>query len=386
MVWVVLFSLLWATQGPGTARAEVVQDFGECGWFFQGKVPPKGFSKRNRVRICQRFKNRYHFATLYRTDLRIPVYSAYRYPCSLGEGGAYRPSPWFHEPQIDNQNAQSEMRSSTMAGSEKQATDEDYQDSGYDRGHLYPFSLNDRESATATCTLTNAVPKERGANIRWYQEAESVAKKLAQICHKSGRTMYLLTGSADPTKFKIKNRVSVPKSVWTALCCTFSQDQNNDHCLSGQVPSEGPEVLVYNRDFSFAFMKEMKPEQVTKHLTVRELQKKLQVSALFQSCRGTRENDEEQTFKEVEGLIEDKILNPVNNTGSSLLRPFGFKAITATLQFIRSSLLVPSGATVHTTLSGVLEIAKSIAPVLHGVAMVVGFVLISAFGILVNNP
>ncbi|XP_062911234.1 endonuclease domain-containing 1 protein-like [Mobula hypostoma] len=383
---VLLLSVLWVTHAPGTARAKVVQDFGECDWFFQNKMPPQGFSSRSRVRICQKFKNHYHYATLYRTDLRIPVYSAYRYPCSLGEGEAYRPSTWFREPQIDDQNAESDMKSSTKTSSAKQATDEDYRDSGYDRGHLNPFALNDKDSATATCTLTNAVPKEHRANVKWYQEAESVVEKLAQVCHKSRRTMYLLTGASNLTKIKIKDRVSVPKTVWTALCCTSSPDQNNDPCLSGHVPSEGPEVLVYDRDFSFAFMKTMMPEQVTKHLTLRELQKKLRVDALFHSCRGTTESDEDQTVKEVEGLIMNKIINPINNTGSALPRPFGFEAATGIVQFIRSSLLAPSRTAIQAALSGFLEATKPMAPVLHGVGTVVGILLINAFGVLINNP
>ncbi|XP_059842697.1 endonuclease domain-containing 1 protein-like [Hypanus sabinus] len=386
LLTVLLSSVLWAARLPGAARAEVVRDFRECDWFFQDKEPPQGFSSRSRVKICQKFKNRYHYATLYRTDRRIPEYSAYRYPCSLGEGEAYRPSSWFQEPQIDDQNAGSSMKSSSKTFSARQATDEDYRNSGYDRGHLNPFALNDKDSATATCTLTNAVPEDHGANVNWYQEVESVVEKLAQICHKSRRTMYILTGAANPTGIKIKNRVSVPKTVWTALCCTSSPIQNNDPCLSGQVPSEGQEVLVYYRDFSFAFMKTMKPEQDTKRLTVRGLQKKLKIDTLFHSCRGTRENDEDQVFKEVEGLIINKIINPVNNTGSTLPRPFGFEAATGILQFIRSSLLAPCRAAIHATLSSILGATKLAVPVLHGVGMVVGILLVTAFGVLISNP
>ncbi|XP_069786864.1 endonuclease domain-containing 1 protein-like [Narcine bancroftii] len=380
--------LLLCLSALSAARGKVVRDFQECGGFFQdgeppqGFDPPQGFSSRSRrlVRICQRYKNQYHFATLYRTELRIPVYSAYRYPCSLGESSAYRPNPWFHEPQLDNQNAKNEMQSSSMAHSLKQATDEDYRDSGYDRGHLYPFSLNDKESATATCTLTNAVPEKHGANVNWYQEAESVVEKLAQICHKSGRTMYLLTGSANPSRTKIKNRVSVPGTVWTALCCTSLPRQSDDPCLSGQVPSEGQDVLVYNRDFSFAFIKEMVRDRPTKRVTVRELQKKLRVSTLFHNCRGMTASDEDQTFKEVEGLIENKIINPINSTGSSLVRPFGYEATSVILQSACS--LTPA---IHTASCYLLEIAKVITPIVHGVATVVGIVTINTCGVLINN-
>ncbi|XP_055495174.1 endonuclease domain-containing 1 protein-like [Leucoraja erinacea] len=379
---VLLLSLVWAAGYPGTVRGKVVQDFKECGWFFQNNIPPQGFLGRSRLRICQRFKNHYHFATLYRTDVRIPVYSAYRYPCSMGESEAYRPSPWFHEPQIDNQNAGNDMRSSTKARSTKQATDTDYQDSGYDRGHLYPFALNDKESSTATCTLTNAVPEEHGANVKWYQEVEAVAERLSRVCRKSGRTMYLLTGSANPTRTKINNRVSVPRAVWTALCCTASPDHNRDPCLGDRAPPEGQDVLVYNRDFSFAFMKEMKPERAAKHLTVRELQRKLPVDSLFVSCRGTSDNDERQTFEEVEGLIENKIINPLNNTGSPALRPFGYEATAVTFRSVCTYLLVPG----HSAFLAVSQGMLLLAPVLHGAATVAALILVNAFSVLINNP
>ncbi|XP_067901604.1 endonuclease domain-containing 1 protein-like [Heterodontus francisci] len=379
-----LFLLLTVLQ-PGTVQGEVVRDFDKCNWFFQNKIPPQGFSMRNRLRICQRYKNHYHYATLYRTDQRIPVYSAYRYPCSMGESEGYRPSPWFHEPQIDDQNAPGKMRSSSVDSSNKQATDKDYQDSGYDRGHLYPFALNEKDSATATCTLTNAVPEEHGANVNWYQEAEAIAEKLARICHKSGRSLYLVTGAANPTGPKMNNRVSVPRLVWTAVCCTFPRGLNNDPCLKDNVGSEGQDVLTYNSDFSFAFMKQMKPEQNTKHMTVRQLQKKLKVGMIFDSCKGTSESNAEQTFKEVEGLIQDKIINPVNNTGSSPLQPFGYDVAVGIFQFIYYKFMVPGQATVQAVSNGMVEVAKTIIPVFLGVVTVVGVLIVNVLSILINN-
>ncbi|XP_067844370.1 uncharacterized protein [Heptranchias perlo] len=307
-------------------------------------------------------------------------------PLSLRDPVPHRPAdPGLFRLQIDDQNASDKMRSSSAGSSNKQAMDEDYQDSGYDRGHLYPFGLNGKESATATCTLTNAVPEEHGANVNWYQEVESVAQKLAQICHKSGRSMYLVTGAANPTKTKLNNRVSVPGLVWTALCCTYPRDQNNDPCLTDNVRSEGQDVLTYNKDFSFAFTKQMKPELDTKHATVRQLQEKLRVGKLFDRCRGTSIDDEAQTFKEVEGLIKNKIIDPVNNRGSSPLRPIGYEAAMGIFQFIYYKLLVPGGAMVQAVSSGTVEVAKVVAPIFLGVLTVVGILTLNVFSILIDN-
>ncbi|XP_020372790.2 endonuclease domain-containing 1 protein-like, partial [Rhincodon typus] len=267
------------------------------------------FNTQNRVKICQRYRNHYHFVTLYRTELRNPVYSAYRYPCTMGVEAKQRPRLWFYEPQIDDPHASAEMSSSNDTSSDHQAVDADYQGSGYDRGHLYPFSFNRNDSATATCTLTNAVPQKHKANVNWAKEAESFVLKLAKICHKSGRSTYAVTGSANSTTIKMKNKVMVPEVVWTALCCTSSPSPNNDPCLNNHVWSEGQDVPRYNKDFSAAFKKRMEPEEPAVRLTVRELQNELKVGKIFESCRGTSADDEEETFKDVTYLIETEMSN-----------------------------------------------------------------------------
>ncbi|XP_078085562.1 uncharacterized protein LOC144504303 [Mustelus asterias] len=293
----------------GTLYAEVVQDFDKCGWFFQGKTPPSGLEAPEPVTICQRYKNQYHFATLYSSQLRIPVYSAYRYPCSLGQNQAHRPSPWFYEPQIEDLADTKEMKSCKMHSSELQAVDSDYQGGSYERGHLYPFILNRQESSTSTCTLTNAVPETHGANVRWFKEVESVTRMLAQTCHKSGRSMYFVTGVDSSLKKKMKNRVSVPGFVWTALCCTFPQDKNNDPCLNGDMGSEGEDIAEYDKDFSSAFMKQMDPETKAEHLTVSQLENRLGKVRIFDSCAGTSQEGEAETFKEVDELVQKLVIS-----------------------------------------------------------------------------
>ncbi|XP_067901607.1 endonuclease domain-containing 1 protein-like [Heterodontus francisci] len=297
--------LLLGVLNLGIVQGEVIQDLSKCNWFFQGKIPPQGFATQNRAKICQRYKNHYHFVTLYRPDLRIPVYSAYRYPCTIGVDKKQRPTPWFYEPQIDDPQGSPEMTSSKDVSSEHQAVDTDYQNSGYDRGHLYPFSFNKNDSGTATCTLTNAVPQTHTANVNWNKEAESTVLNLAKICHKSNRSMYVMTGSTNQTNIKLKNRVTVPELAWTVLCCTSSLHQNNDPCLNNNMESEEQNVPTYGKDFSAAFMKKMAPEEAAVRLTVRELQNELRVGKIFDSCRGTSADDEEETFKAVTGLIEE---------------------------------------------------------------------------------
>ncbi|XP_072907913.1 endonuclease domain-containing 1 protein-like [Hemitrygon akajei] len=303
-----LWLLLLAAPRPGTVRGKVVRDFQECNWFFRDKVPPQGFgndSASNLLRICQKYKNNYHFATLYQTDHRIPMYSAYRYPCSMGQDEAYRPAAWFVEPQIDNPNLPDEMANNIKSLGKLQALNSDYKGEDYERGHVYPFNLNNKTSGTSTCTLTNAVPMTPKANKIWYHKVEAVVTKLAGACHKSGRVMYLVTGPANITEEKLKERVSVPRFAWTALCCASPQDQSDDPCQNAPTSAEpeGEDEVTYNKDYSYAFMKDLESEAEVEHLTVNELQRRLGVGNIFNGC-GSGSQDEGETFEEVKNLIK----------------------------------------------------------------------------------
>ncbi|XP_062912541.1 endonuclease domain-containing 1 protein-like [Mobula hypostoma] len=300
--------LLLAASRPGIVRGKVVKDFQECNWFFRDKVSPQGFgndSASNLVRICQKYKNDYHFATLYQTDHRIPMYSAYRYPCSMGQDEAHRPAAWFLEPQIDNLNLPDEMANNINSLGKLQALNSDYKGEDYQRGHVYPFKLNNKTSGTSTCTLTNAVPMTPKANKIWYRKVEAVVTKLAGACHKSGRVMYLVTGPANITEEKLKGRVSVPGFAWTALCCAFPQDQSEDPCQSTPMSAEleGENEVTYNKDYSLAFMKDLESEAEAEHLTVNELQRQLGVGNIFNSC-GSGSQAEEEIFEEIKDLIK----------------------------------------------------------------------------------
>lgn len=88
------------------------QDFPQClDFFYQGKVPDWGAATPGTARLCQRFRNSYHFATLYDTRHRIAVYSAYRFQTSNGGG---REKRWFIEPQVSTEE-DSRVASSSVA-------------------------------------------------------------------------------------------------------------------------------------------------------------------------------------------------------------------------------------------------------------------------------
>ncbi|XP_042617265.1 endonuclease domain-containing 1 protein-like [Cyprinus carpio] len=92
-------------------------------------------------KICQTFKKKVYYATLYDTDNKIPVYSAYKFNKAIR---CQRKHVWCIEPQDNIESTLSLM----------------IQALGFDRGHLAPVYLaSSQDCADATFTLTNAAPQ-----------------------------------------------------------------------------------------------------------------------------------------------------------------------------------------------------------------------------------
>ncbi|XP_067393031.1 endonuclease domain-containing 1 protein-like [Emydura macquarii macquarii] len=258
------FASLWA----GLALAEVVSDFSECNKYFYNGAEPKGFDQQNGVNICQRYGNEYHFATFYDKSNRIPVWSAY----SIREGNCTDKKPiWMVEPQLSGFN-EKDMRTKTKKDGNlktNQAVNEDYDKTGYDRGHLNPNSFQCDKGQIATFTLTNAVSEDPCFNrVHWYELERNLKYQLKNECSDLDGKPFLVTGAVPNPKYRIPNkddddsrdikrdagRVVVPSHIWTAVCCNHS---NN------------------NEKFSFAFMGINKPDSILKAMEVTELNKEL---------------------------------------------------------------------------------------------------------------
>lgn len=85
-----LGGLLWGEVG----------DFTPCLWFYYMKTPPKAVGGEGYQPICQRYRNQYHFASLYQCQSSAPLYSSY----ILSPGRGKRPrNKWMYEPQVSIQ-------------------------------------------------------------------------------------------------------------------------------------------------------------------------------------------------------------------------------------------------------------------------------------------
>ncbi|XP_034766882.2 endonuclease domain-containing 1 protein-like [Acipenser ruthenus] len=215
---------------PALARTEVVNDFKVCKDFFlESKAPTVQLDQNRYKRICQKYKNKYEFATLYDTTNRIPVYSAYTYSdCDEGER---KKRNWAIEPQLDLGSGSGEMAlENTVKGAGgKQALDKDYktiEDSntpdGYNRGHLFPVCHAESQSAKdATFTLTNIVPQNVEFNGgAWASTERFVRDNIKEKCTPDNNNKaYIVTGAVPSKNSKVNNRVNIPEYMWTAFCC-----------------------------------------------------------------------------------------------------------------------------------------------------------------------
>ncbi|XP_008106287.1 endonuclease domain-containing 1 protein [Anolis carolinensis] len=246
---------------PGPSRSEVIAKeeagFGDCDAFFYQKTPPEGFQHFPKVvKICQKYHNQPHFATLYSTQDRIPLYSAFRYQeatqCCPEEAS------WMVEPQIDDHEnglagmmPEAEIADSVNNLGTNQALTSDYIDSGYEAGQLNPSSLQKDDHQLATHSLTNTFPVKPPLQDVWHWEIENlVSHGLAPHCA-NGKDLYLISGAV-PSSHKVNDKVAIPESLWLAACC---DDGSNA--------------------WSMGFIKEAAAEKRLEDLSVEELEKKL---------------------------------------------------------------------------------------------------------------
>lgn len=98
-----------------------------------------------------------------------------------------------------------------------QAVAGDYENSGYDKGHLYPvLHTNNHLSMLATSTLTNVAPQNPTFNQKaWLEHEKAVITDLTSC----DDVPFVVTGVVPDTQKKLKNKVNVSHYYWRATCC-----------------------------------------------------------------------------------------------------------------------------------------------------------------------
>ncbi|XP_051651211.1 endonuclease domain-containing 1 protein-like [Manacus candei] len=225
MLWLLLLqvwaSCLWLGQG------EVVKSFANtCNQFFYQNMPPgKGLEPQNPAWICQTFKNKPFYATLYDKKGRIPVYSAYIYEFVRSKRA---PPLWMVEPQLIRDNLPKDMETEKTLREKYSVSEKDisksqavYQDylklKGLDRGHLNPAAHHKtQDGRNATFTLTNVVPQNTALNKgKWNVYEQKTMPKKSKDC----KTTYAIVGAVPGKSYITNGRVNVPSHIWASACC-----------------------------------------------------------------------------------------------------------------------------------------------------------------------
>ncbi|KAF6725704.1 Endonuclease domain-containing 1 protein [Oryzias melastigma] len=216
-------------------ETEVVGTLADCLGFFVKETPPEipdilvGGNILNQTRykiICQTFEDIRRFLTLYDTDNKIPVFSAYRFTGAPSKSKRPGGNIWKIEPQLeDDINMRSLRQSDTLRN---QATDSDYSnDQGYHKGHLYPNShAPDMDAKRSTFTLTNAVPQVGSFNCgNWAQMEKRTKCFMEKNCiNASGKIEAFVVTGAEPGNETLNNTMNIPSRMWSAFCCHNSRE------------------------------------------------------------------------------------------------------------------------------------------------------------------
>uniref|UniRef100_A0A3P8U4S9 Uncharacterized protein n=1 Tax=Amphiprion percula TaxID=161767 RepID=A0A3P8U4S9_AMPPE len=211
----------------------VVNSMSDCDHFLLEETPPQipgvledgKILNQNRYKpICQTYRNKRRFVTLYDIKNKIPVFSAYKYRGVEGKG---RPKKhWKIEPQVVSVCRQSkgDFLWHKQTSYNHQAVDTDFRSNGmFDRGHIIPSSYASTENdKRSTFTLTNIVPQAGSFNKGSWSRMESCIRcVMDKYCtNSSGFTEgFVVTGAQPSFSNILNNRVNIPSMLWTAFCC-----------------------------------------------------------------------------------------------------------------------------------------------------------------------
>ncbi|KAK1152503.1 endonuclease domain-containing 1 protein-like [Acipenser oxyrinchus oxyrinchus] len=231
----VLFALITLWSVNATVLMSDTFQNSPCMKFFYKNQELTGFEDSNYARICQSFRDRYYFASLYDKERRIPLYSAslFNYKDPLDKETDMSNEHWKYEAQLayPSQNGNMQQIDSKVKDDpiikQSQPVEIDYnklyQKVKYTRGHLNPNSyMGSKSSKASTFTVTNAPPQPRGFNQEQWRNTENrMLGLLNDKCHVVSGVIPYQAEKWIPDN--TERRVAVPEFVWMAYCCPDHQ-------------------------------------------------------------------------------------------------------------------------------------------------------------------
>lgn len=187
------------TDGGGLRGGEADAAYGAAGSVGGLEIPSSPESMREQILRRTGYTVSYNKSTL------LPNWVAWHLTADRTEGPAKRPRRAFHEDE---------------EVPEPRATDSDYYNSGFDRGHLCPAADNkwSEEAMYESFLFTNMCPQNHNLNIGDWNEMEQACRRWA----KKYGSVYVVCG---PILYKGehktigRNKVVVPEAFFKVVLC-----------------------------------------------------------------------------------------------------------------------------------------------------------------------
>lgn len=191
--------------GGNTGRAEAVAPAGSASTAADLHTDSIGLPAL-RPESGEQILRRVAYTVSYNKETRLPYWVAWRLTADHTDGSFGRKGMKFAEDE---------------EVPEPRATDRDYYNSGYDRGHLCPSAdcKWSEEAQRQSFLFTNACPQHRGLNAGDWNEMEQQCRRWAQ----EYGSVYIVCGPIlyKGTRATIgKNRVVVPEAFFKVVLCT----------------------------------------------------------------------------------------------------------------------------------------------------------------------
>ncbi|KAA0709972.1 Endonuclease domain-containing 1 protein [Triplophysa tibetana] len=218
--------VLLALSFPGIV-SKLEDKLTKCGDFFFEEESPlihgileNSEPQNNDYRVvCQKYKNKIRYATLYDTGKKIPLFSAYKYTGTKVFVKQESLQTWMIELELEPKDAEMSVPF------ENQARNKDYWIKNtykYFPGTLFSMSHTaDEETAESILTLTNSVPQTNGFRDGIWNLVDQTTKESMEndcIDNNDNLVAYVMTGAV-PGNTMLNQRVNVPSYMWTAFCC-----------------------------------------------------------------------------------------------------------------------------------------------------------------------
>ncbi|KAK7909387.1 hypothetical protein WMY93_014071 [Mugilogobius chulae] len=235
--------LLYLLTCPAAVICSVSGDFQDCSHFFYTQTPPKGLGDgTSSSSVCQRYMDQTHFATLYDSRRRLPLYSAYLFRKS--DGKRRMDTPWMYEPQLvladDTGNmrplpyprtrplsSRTPSRSRRLHGRHRiQALPaEPRRAPGRPAAEILHLHLNQRGPA-----------HRRPPRQRLEPYLDNIRRRLNNFCLGKAFVVVGVAAAGESIRRGNRDRIGIPKYIWLAYCCPRF-DQNSPYEVRYMFPS-----------------------------------------------------------------------------------------------------------------------------------------------------